>query len=93
MQGVSERLDATVASQAECSMSELADTIAVFEAQQARLDGHDEKLAAQDKKLAEHDRAFAEVDQMEKHLVELIEGLRDQVVEGFRRVRLGINGK
>ena len=74
-------------------MSELADTIAAFEAQQARLDAHDTKLAAQDAKLSEHDRALAEIDQMEKHLVELIEGLRDQVVEGFRRMRLGINGK
>jgi hypothetical protein len=68
-------------------MSELGDTIAALDAQQRRLDEHDAKLEAQDAKLAEHDRAHAEADRMEQHLVNLIEGLRDQVVEGFRRMR------
>lgn len=74
-------------------MSELGDTIEALESHQRQLDVHEAKLAAQDAKLAEHDRALAEIDRFEKHLVNLIEGLRDQVIDGFRRIRAGVNGK
>lgn len=74
-------------------MSELADTIAALKAQQAQLDELAANDAAQSAKLSQHDQALAEIDRTEKHMVALIEGLRDQVIEGFRRMRLGINGR
>lgn len=75
-------------------MSELADTIAAFEAQQARLDVHDQKLAAQDAKLAEHDKHFARIDQTEATILNQIEVFRDAITEEFRRLRAGLlNGK
>ena len=75
-------------------MSELADTIATFEAHQARLDAHDEKLAAQDAKLADHDKHFARIDQTEKTILNQIDIFRDAITEEFRRLKAGLlNGK